>query len=80
MRILDVDNNSAIRKVILYLKIEEARELYSSIGMLLKECDYQNHSHVSDATYEHEVTVLLYDEHHMKSLNERSKRIILEDD
>ena len=79
MRILNVNNDTAAKNVILYLKVEEAKELYDSIGMLLDKIDFNNHVHIDDSSYEHEVTVVLYDEQQMDSLSERSKRIILED-
>ena len=79
MRILDNNNDIAINNVILYLKVEEAKELFESIGMLLEANDYSNHAHIDDATFEHEVTVVLYDEQNLGTLSERSKRIIHED-
>jgi len=79
MRILDTNSDTAIKNIILYLKAEEAKELYDSIGALLKENDLKDHAHVDDAAFEHEVTVVLYDERKVELLNERSKEIILKD-
>ena len=79
MRILNTNADIALKSIILYLKIEEAKELYDSIGMMLNEKDLSNHTHVNDLSFEHEVTLVLYDEQQIGSLNERSKRIILED-
>ena len=79
MRILDVDNNIAINNTTLYLRIEEAKELYDSIGALLKANDFSEHIHINDASYEHEITIVLYDEQQMGSLSERSQKIILKD-
>jgi hypothetical protein len=79
MRILDINTNTAIKDIILYLRIEEAEELHDSIGMLLKESDFKNHVHIDDESFEHETTVVLYDEQHIELLNERSKKIIMED-
>jgi hypothetical protein len=36
------------------------------------------HLHVSEETYQREVTVLLYDETNVNTLNERSRKLILE--
>ena len=79
MRILDTDTNLASKNIVLYLKLEEAKELYDSIGLLLKENSYNTHLHITDESFDHEVTVLLYDEHQVETLNERSKQLILED-
>ena len=79
MRILDTNANTAIKNVILFLEVKEAKELYDSIGMLLKENNFAYHAHIDDTSYEHEVTVVLYDAQHMESLSERSKKTILED-
>jgi len=79
MRILNADNDSAIKDIILYLRTEEAKQLYHSIGILLQRNDLAEHIHINDADYTHEITVLLYDENQVKSLDERSKKIISED-
>jgi hypothetical protein len=78
MRILDTGADKAIKNIILYLRIEEAKELYDSLGTLLKDCD-NNHAHIDDESFEHETTVVIYDEQHIELLNERSKKIIMED-
>ena len=79
MRILDSNNDISIKDVVLYLKAEEAKEFYNSIGLLIEANDYSNHAHIDDASHEHAITVVLYDEHQLDSLSERSKKIILED-
>ena len=78
MRILDTDTNLASKNIILYLKPEEAKELYDSIGALLAKNNYNTHSHIADKDFDHEVTVVLYNEQQMETLNERSKQLILE--
>ena len=57
MRILDIDNDIALKNIITYLIVEEAKELYDSIGMLLKENDCNYHEHINDVLFEHEITV-----------------------
>ena len=77
MRILNTDADKALKNVILYLKVEEAKELYDSIGMLLKEDVSKSHVHVNDSSFEHELTIVLYDEEKIELLNERALQIIL---
>ena len=79
MRIFDVDNDQALSNVVLYLKNEEAKELLDSLTSLIGDGDFSAHSHITDLEFEHELTVVLYDEQKMDSLNERSKKIILTD-
>jgi hypothetical protein len=47
--------------------------------MLLQDDDFENHAHIDDESFEHETTVVLYDERNIESLSERSKKVILED-
>jgi len=75
MRILNADNDIAIKDIILYLRAEEAKQLYHSIDILLQRNDLAEHIYI-DAEYTHEITVLLYDEKQVKSLDEHSKKII----
>ncbi|MGE5415656.1 MAG: hypothetical protein ACM3UZ_02605 [Acidobacteriota bacterium] len=79
MRILDVDNDRSVKDVILYLTIEEAKELLGDLQGLVAKMDLSAHAHVNDDAFEHEVTVVVYDETQLKALNERSRRLIIED-
>jgi hypothetical protein len=78
MRMLDEDKNVAIDNLTLYLKKAEAIELYNALETLIESNDYGMHLHVSEETYQREVTVLLYDETNVNTLNERSRKLILE--
>jgi len=74
-----MSNDAALDNVILCLRIHEAKELYDLIGILLESNDFNRHEHVNDASYEHEFTVLLYDEQQTDLYNERMKKLILDD-
>jgi hypothetical protein len=78
MRMLDDEKNVAVDNLILYLKKSEAIELFDALETLLEAEDYDSHIHVSEDSYQREVTVLLYDENNIHKLNERSKKLILE--
>lgn len=78
MRMLDSEKETAIDNLILYLKKNEALELRDSLNQLLEKENYTMHIHVSETTFQREITVLLYDEKELNSLNERSKKLILE--
>jgi hypothetical protein len=78
MRMLDEEQNVAIDNLTLYLKKSEAIELFHALETLLETEDYDTHIHVSEDSYQREITVMLYDENNIERLNERSKRLILE--
>ena len=78
MRILDINTDLLLKDVALYLTKDEAKELRDTLTDLLVEGKTGNHAHINDLDYEHELTVLIYDEGNVDSLNERSKKIILQ--
>ena len=78
MRILDINTDLSLKDVALYLTKDEAKELRNTLTDLLVEEKQGNHAHINDLDYEHELTVLVYDEGNVDSLNERSKKIILQ--
>ena len=78
MRMLDEERNVAVDNLTLYLKKTEALELFNALKRVIEADDYDMHIHVSEDSYQREVTVLLYDENKLGSLNERSKKLILE--
>ena len=59
MRILDQDLARPVRNVMLLLTPGEAAELRDTLEQLLANPD-GNHGHVSDASYQREVTVAIY--------------------
>lgn len=79
MRIFDYKNDKALKDVTLFLKLNEAKELLSSLKDLVSSEDVTRHHHVNDDSYQHEITVTLYDENKLSSFSERSKKIIKED-
>jgi len=78
MRILDNKNDKGINSVTLYLKLSEATELLDDLQRLIQNNSNDDHAHINDDDFNHEVTVVLYDESNLKGFNERSKRLILE--
>ena len=79
MRILDFDNDKSLKNIVIYLEVEEAKELFNSLKFLIEKNDPKNHVHVNDKEYKHEITMLTYDENDLSSLNERSKQLIEQD-
>lgn len=79
MRVLDLAEDRAVKNVVLYLKKNEAKELYDSLGSLLSSNKPGDHQHVDDEDYSHEITVVLYGDGGEDLLNERSRLLIAED-
>jgi hypothetical protein len=77
MRILDEDNDVALDNVSIFLTIEEANEMIDTLEGLLKEAkNSASHGHLNDESYEHEITVTIYNEQMLEGLHERIKRLI----
>lgn len=79
MRILDNDSNKKIDDITLYLKKMELIQLRSYINQLLENPKLQ-HSHLSSSDYQKEITICIYDEENLEGFNERSKKLILDDE
>lgn len=77
MRLFDETNDRTLKSLVLLLTMEEARELRDDLGALLQKTD--THAHVDDSTYEHEVTVAIYDPQRLKGFNDRIVKVIIDD-
>ena len=80
MRIFDEDNENVIKNVSIFLTVDEAKEMFDSLDGLLKA--YKNnadHTHINDQTYQHEITLSIYNEGNLGGFNERAKKLIKED-
>ena len=80
MRIIDLEDDKAIKNVMLLLTIEEASELRNDLEGILHQDILNDHAHVNDAAYEHEITVAIYQFDKIEQFNERTKRLILKDE
>ena len=78
MIILDLSNNKALKNVNLYLTLEEAKEMLDDLDRLIANYGNNEHSHINDSEYEHEVTLTLYSEDNLQGFDERSKALIKE--
>ncbi len=74
MRILDETTDMPVKRALIMLTPEEAKELKGDLEDLLAHPDW--HSHVSDAAYEREVTLAIYTPDNMASFRERVRRLI----
>lgn len=79
MRIYDHKSDATSNNIVLFLKLDEAKELYHSLGSIIEKKSLHDHAHINDLEYKHEITITLYAEDDMEMLNERAKKVILED-
>lgn len=81
MRILDIDNDKAIKNIMILLTTEEASELRDDLDGMLQKGIINDHAHVNDTEYEHEITIAIYDYGKTESFfNERTKKLVLTDE
>ena len=80
MRILNNDQNSAIKSAILYFTKNEAQELKIALDELIESKNKKGvHYHIYDECYTHEITICTYEESNLEGFNERSLKIIKDD-
>ena len=82
MRIYNLDSDKKVNKVVLYLTPDEAQEMKDSLELLLTNNEKHHHEHISDREddFKREITVCIYREDNLSSFDERSKKLILNDE
>lgn len=82
MRIYNIDSDKKINKVILYLTDEEAQEMKDSLELLINNNAKHHHEHIPDRSddFKREITVCIYKEDNLSSFDERSRKLILNDE
>ncbi len=78
MRLLNNGTDASLKNITIYLTKSEARQM---IGYLEQIIDEPNqHFHLDDEMFEHEVTLVVYQENNLASFDARSKRLIDKDE
>ena len=77
MRILDQKNDIPLKRVLILLTPEEAKELSDTLKQLLVQPD--QHFHVPDADFEREITLAIYTPSNLQSLRERIQLLVEQD-
>ncbi len=78
MRILDDESDKKLDSVSLFLTKEEAIQLRGYLNQLLDNPKLQ-HCHLSSADYKKEITLCLYEEKDLKNFDQRSMKLLKED-
>jgi hypothetical protein len=79
MRILNEVTDQPIKRVALYLTIDEAKSLLTQLDGLISK-PKRHHIHVEDASNEREITVAIYSGSNLSQFDERSRRLIEKDE
>lgn len=79
MRLLNESDDQALRRIILYLTRSEAEEFRDAISDLLQD-PKGKHSHIPSSDYQKEVTICIYSEDDVSGFDDRSKRLIINDE
>ena len=79
MRLLDKDNDRALKNLGVYLTIDEAKEVLGDLQQLIEHYSGSQHAHISDTEYEHEITLVVYLQDDLEQFDARSKTLIEED-
>ncbi len=82
MRIYNEDTDKKINKVTLYLTPDEAQELKDSLESIINNNEKHHHEHIPDRenNYKREITVCIYRNDNISSFDERSRKLILNDE
>lgn len=79
MRIYNADTDKKANKVTIYLTLNEAQEMRDSLEALLNDTKRFRHEHIPDQDFKREITICVYTEDDLSGLDERSKKLILQD-
>lgn len=80
MRILNQDTDKSTQNILLCLTKSEALELRDELERLLSSNQRDNHGHINDTEYQREITVTIYDDSNLIGFDDRTKRLIVEDE
>ncbi len=80
MRIYNLDSDAKVNKIILYLTPDEAQEMKHALEQIISDNKKYQHKHIIDSEYKREITVCIYREDNLSTFDERSKRLILNDE
>ena len=80
MRLFNEDSNKSMKNALLLLTVQEASELRDDLERLISQKIFNDHSHINDLDYEHELTIALYNPDNIEEFNERTKKLITYDE
>ena len=80
MRLLDQERNLSTREFLMLLTYSEACELRDDLERVIQNKKSADHIHLNDESYQHELTISLYDEDNLEDFQDRIKKLIQNDE
>lgn len=78
MRFLNQENGQSMNDILVLMTYQEACEIRDDLERLILSNKLNDHSHISDAEYKHELTLSIYSENNLDGYQENIKKLILE--
>jgi len=78
MRVLNGDTDTSVKSISIYLTMSEAKQMLGYLEQLVDD-SYNDHFHLNDDSYEHEITLVAYNQSDLTAFDARSKVLIEQD-
>ena len=78
MRFLNQENGQSMKDILLLMTYQEACEIRDDLEKLIVSKKMNDHSHICDVEYTHELTLSIYDKKNLEGYQENIKKLILE--
>ncbi|MDE5909767.1 MAG: hypothetical protein K2H52_13645 [Lachnospiraceae bacterium] len=79
MRFLNQANGQSKNDILLLMTYKEACEIRDDLEKLISSEKLNDHSHISDAEFKHEITLSIYNENDLNGYQDHIKKLILEE-
>lgn len=78
MRFLNQENEQSINDILLLLTYEEACEIRDDLERLISSEKLNDHCHINDAEFKHELTLSIYNESDLDGYQDNIRKLIFE--
>lgn len=78
MRFLNQENGQSINDMLLLMTYQEACEIRDDLERLISSEKLNDHRHIYDADFKHELTLSIYSENNLDSYQDNIRKLILE--
>lgn len=78
MRFLNQENGQSMNDILLLMTYQEACEIRDDLERLISSGKLNDHSHINDAEFKHELTLSIYNENDLDGYQENIRKLILD--
>lgn len=78
MRFLNQENGQSMNDILVLMTYQEACEIRDDLERLILSNKMNDHSHITDAEFKHELTLSIYNENELDGYQEKIKKLILD--